>query len=392
MPEIVSVESNVDLVKYADREIYLVGTAHVSKQSSELVQDCIGKYQPDTVCLELCEPRYNSLSNPARWKETNIFEVIKSGRWYVLLAQLALAGFQRKLADKFGIKPGAEMLAAISTAKELGIPIYLIDREVRITLKRAWSKASIFSILRIMFSVILSLFSNEDIEEKDIEALKESDALTAMMAEFAAFLPGVKDALIDERDLFMIKRLHEAPGKRLVAIIGAGHVPGIKRHWNANILLDELNEIPPPRLSVKLISWGIPVAVVGLIVYGFFSSGVDTTKDMIVAWFLANGVLSALGTICALAHPLTVLTAFIAAPFTSLNPAIAAGWVAGAVEAYLRKPRVKDLETIGEDVTSFKGFWGNRVTRVLLVIGFANLGSVLGTAIGVGFVARLLAS
>lgn len=390
MPEITAVEPNVDLIRDDDRDIYLVGTAHVSRHSADLVERVIREREPDTVCVELCGSRYETLTNPEQWKKTDIYTVIKSGRAYVLMAQLALSAFQKKLAEELRIRPGEEMLRAIKAGEEGGAELSLVDRDVRTTLKRAWAEAGFFSSLKILFSLLLSMFGEHKVSEEEIERLKGSDELTMMIEEFAGALPGVKTALIDERDQYLAEKIRTSPGKTLVAVVGAAHTPGIKRQFGTPVDLAELERLPPPKKTFKIIGWGVPIVVLALIVTGFFVSGRETSEQMVIAWILANGVSAGIGTLIALAHPLTVLTAFCAAPLTSLNPTIAAGWVCGLMEAYLRKPRVVDLEHIADDIGTVKGIWTNRVIKVLLVVVLANLGSSIGTFVGVGWIASLL--
>ena len=356
-PVITEIEQNVDLIEFKDRKYYIIGTAHVSKSSADLVEKTIKEYNPDTVCLELDEQRFKSLKNPSKWKDTNLFDVIKSGKAYFLMAQLALASFQKKIANKLGVKPGEEMMRGISIAEETGSKIHLVDRDIKITLKRAWHSARTWSLVKMFFSFLFSLFSSEEMDEEQIEKLKEYDALTSAINEFSEYLPGIKTALLDERDLYLSKKILDCPGNNVVAVVGAGHVPGIKKSFATEIDLEKLEVIPKGKSIFKIIAWAIPAIILAMFAYGFFKAGSDTTVDMFSAWFLANGILSALGAVIALAHPVTILVAFIAAPFTSLNPMIAAGWVCGLVEVYLRKPRVKDLETISEDVLTAKGFW-----------------------------------
>ncbi len=390
MKEITELQQNIDLISFGERRIFLCGTAHVSKSSAELVREAVETHAPDVICVELCEPRLSSLRNPELWRETDIFEVVKSGRAYVLLAQLILSSFQKRLAEQFGVRPGEEMREAIRLAEEKGIRLEVVDREIRITLKRAWAEASFWSLLKLSSGLFASLFTQEEISEQEIEALKSGDTLSAMMAEFSDYLPEVKDVLIDERDRYMAAKIYASGGERVLAVVGAGHVPGIQRTLGADVDLASLEELPPPRAWVKTIAWGVPALILGMFVYGFIYSGAETSLEMLGVWFLANGTLSALGALLALAHPLTILTAFLAAPITSLNPTIAAGWVCGLVEALLRKPRVKDLESLADDVSSVRGFWSNRVSKVLLVIILANLGSVAGTLLGSFKVASLL--
>jgi pheromone shutdown-related protein TraB len=389
-PPHTEIEPNVDLIEHEGRSFFIIGTAHVSKDSADLVERTIRDRNPDTVAVELCESRFESLSNPDRWKETDIYTVIKSGRAYVLMAQLALSTFQKRLADEFGVRPGEEMHRAIKVSEETGAELSLVDREIRTTLKRAWATAGFWTLMKVLYQTILSTFHAQDISQEDIEKMKTGDELAVVLDEFSGSLPGVKVALIDERDQYLAAKIRNAPGDTVVAVVGAAHVPGIKRAFGAAIDLDVLDELPPPKKIFRIIGWGIPLLVIGLIVAGFITSGRETTEQMVMAWVLANGICAAIGTTLALAHPLTIITAFVAAPLTSLNPTIAAGWVCGLVEAWLRKPRVKDLESIGDDLGSVRGIWKNRVMKVLLVVVLANLGSSIGTFIGVGWVAALL--
>lgn len=389
-PQHSAIEPNVDLIEHEGRSFFVIGTAHVSQDSADLVERVIRERSPDTVAVELCESRFESLSNPERWKETDIYTVIKSGRAYVLMAQLALSTFQKRLADEFGVRPGEEMHRAIKVSKEAGAELHLADREIRTTLKRAWATAGFWTLMKVLYQTILSAFHAQEISKEDIEKMKTGDELAMVLDEFSGSLPGVKVALIDERDRYLAEKIRTAPGDTVVAVVGAAHVPGIKRAFGAAVDLDVLDELPPPKKIFRIIGWGIPLLVLALITAGFITSGRETTEQMVLAWILANGVSAAIGTIVALAHPLTILAAFLAAPITSLNPTIAAGWVAGLVEAWLRKPRVADLENIGDDLTSVRGIWSNRVIKVLLVVVLANLGSSVGTFIGVGWITALL--
>ncbi len=392
MVNITEIEPNVDLFEHDGRQFYIVGTAHVSKDSADLVERTIRKYTPDTVALELCDSRYETLSNPERWKETDIYTVIKSGRAYVLMAQLALSTFQKKIADEFGIRPGEEMHRAMQVSHELNIDISLADREVRTTLKRAWAGAGFWTLIKVVLTMFTAMFEKQDISKEDIEKLKEGDQLAMAIDEFSGSLPGVKTALIDERDRYLAAKIAASPGNSVVAVVGAAHVPGIKEAFGTDIDVAKLDELPPPKKIFKLIGWGVPVLLLALVITGFVISGRETSQQMVLAWVLANGISASIGTMVALAHPLTIVTAFIAAPITSLNPTIAAGWVCGMTEAYLRKPRVVDLEHIADDLTSARGIWSNRVIKVLLVVVLANVGSSIGTFIGVGWIVSLLGS
>lgn len=372
------------------RRFFLVGTAHVSKSSVDLVERVIREQRPTAVAIELCNSRYSAIIDPESWRHADIFNIIKSGKAYVLMAQLALASFQKKLGERLNSKPGDEMRKAIEVTNETGANLVLADRDVKITLKRAWSKASLWAIFKICFSMLASFFSDEELSEEDIEKLKQTDALENAIAEFSSHLPGVKEALIDERDLYLANKIFNAPGDKVVAVLGAGHIPGIKKALGSHIDIEPLEVIPPPRLSFKLFTWSIPTILIGLVAYGFFHAGAQVSAQMVITWCLATGVLAAIGALVALAHPLTIASAFFAAPLTTLHPVIAAGWVCGLVEAVVRKPRVIDLENLADSITSVRKLWSNRVSRILLVVIFANLGASIGTFVAFGSIWSLL--
>ena len=383
-------EQNVHLIEIDGKIIYIVGTAHISSKSAELVTRIIHLVRPNTVCIELCESRLSSLLNPNKWRETDLFEIIKSGRSYVLMAQLVLASYQKRLADKFKVRPGEEMHAAIQAAHEVQANLIPIDRDIRITLKRAWGASSLWSITKIFTALCSSIFSSEELSDEDIERLKQEDALTVVMSQLAEYLPDAKKALIDERDLYLAYKAFNASGERIVAVVGAGHVPGVLNKIGTYIDIAELETIPKTRKILSILGWSIPVLICAIIAYGFYSSGWDTFKNMALTWGITNGAFAALGTALTLAHPLTIITAFFTAPFMAMHPMFAVGWLCGLLEAILRKPLVSDFENIGEQLTSLKGIWKNRITHVLLVVAFANLGSVVGSILGTIGMFRLL--
>ena len=385
-----TVEPNVDRIFLGDKEILLVGTAHVSKNSAELVERIIREQKPDTVAVELCQSRYDAIRDPERWKNTDIVSVIRSGRVYVLMIQLLIAGFQRKLGAELHIKPGAEMVKAMEIAAEVGAKVALVDREVRITLKRTWASVGLWTSIKLIATILASVLSNKKIDEKEIERLKSADALEELMGEFSQKLPGVRTALIDERDQYLAQKIQSAEGKRIVAILGAGHVPGVTSWLGKAIEVSHLEIIPSKSFSRSVFEWVIPVVIVGMIAYGFFASGGDTSWEMIKAWVWITGFTAALGAAAALAHPVTVLVSFVVAPFTSINPFLAVGWFSGLVEAMIRKPRVADFETVTADIVTIKGMWTNRVTRILLVTALANLFASVGTVWGGWVLATML--
>jgi len=366
-----------------DTALTVVGTAHVSKESVVLVEEVIREQQPDIIAVELDSRRLETLLDPDKWKNTDLYKVIKDGNAHLLFIQLLLQSFQKKISDELGVKPGAEMLRAVELSKELGVELICIDREIRTTLKRAWASASAWSLVKVSFAMLGSLFETSSTVSKDeIEKLKEHDALSAALLEFSELLPDVKESLIDERDRYMAEKLRGLPnGKKIVAVVGAGHVPGMTIELTRTNDLNKLDEIPAKRGFFKFSGWIFPAVILILIVAGAFFGGASTSTEMVVSWILITGTFSALGALLSLAHPLSILAAFISAPLTTLHPLLAAGWFSGLSEVALNRPRVSDLERVGEDLGSLRGWWRNRVSRILLVVLFTNLGASVGAIV-----------
>jgi len=366
-----------------NKEIILVGTAHVSKESADLVETVINEEKPDTVSVELCDSRFQAISQKDKWRNMDIVKVIKEKKAFLLLMNLLLATFQKKIADKMNIKPGQEMITAIDAGKKIDAQIHLADRDIQITLSRIWRIMGLWEKLKMLFQFLLSMGDTDDISKEDIEKMKQEDVLQTLLADVEKTHPILRKILIDERDLYLTGKIKDAPGKKIVAVVGAGHVHGIKKYWNTDIDIKPLEELPPKSKIAGVLKWIIPAAVIIVFIVGFFYGGSQKGADMIWWWIAANGVFAGLGAIIALAHPYTILSSIIAAPLTSLNPMIAAGWVAGLVEAVSRKPKVKDLERLPEDILSVRGFWKNNATRILLVVVFTNLGSSIGTIVAI---------
>lgn len=371
-----------------DKQIILVGTAHVSKESVTLVKSVIEQENPDTVAVELCPSRFQTIKQKDQWREMDIIKVIKEKKAFLLLANFMLASFQKRIAAKLDIKPGAEMVQAIESGEAVGADIHLADRDIRVTLSRTWRTMGLWARIKLLFQLILSLGEVEDINEEDIENMKNQDVLESLLAELGQAMPVVKDILIDERDQYLCEKIRSAPGSKIVAVVGAGHVPGIKKYWENDIQLDKLEVLPPKSPLAGILKWLLPGAILILLAAGFYLGGKDAGTGMLTWWILANGILAGLGALIALAHPLTVVSSVLAAPLTSLNPMIAAGWVSGLVEAFTRKPRVKDFEKLPQDILSVKGFWQNKVTKILLVVVFTNLGSAIGTFVAIPMMLR----
>lgn len=371
-----------------EKVVTLIGTAHVSKESAELVQAVIEEQKPDTVCVELCESRHQAISQKDRWENTDIVKIIKEKKAFLLLSNLMLAAFQRRIAQKLGVTPGQEMIAALASAKSVGAETHLADRDIRITLSRTWRLMGLWDKIKLFFQLLLSMVDMEEITEEDVEKMKQEDVLETLLSEVGQHMPVIRNILIDERDRYLTEKIRNAPGEKIVAVVGAGHVPGIKKYWNVPIDVAALETLPPKRKYMGIIKWGLPALVAALLVAGFYRGGVNTGKEMVLGWILANGAFAGLGALLAMAHPLTLLSSVLAAPLTSLNPMIAAGWVSGLVEAMLRKPKVKDLENLSQDILSVRGFWKNKVTRILLVVAFTNLGSGIGTFVALPLIIK----
>lgn len=370
-----------------DREIYLVGTAHVSQKSVEDVRSIILAVRPDVVCVELDEARHRNLVNAQIWKNTDIVKIIRDGKAMLLLSSLIMSSFQKRIGKKLGVIPGAELLEAVHQAEEVGARIVLADRDIQITLKRTWANLNLRNKLKMVSQLVASLFVSEQIDDEMIEELKQEENLGDVLRLLAQEFPLVKGPLIDERDIYLAHRIKEAKGSRVVAVVGAGHVPGILEAFDQDTSVDELETIPRRSGMQPVLKWGIPALILALFAYGFYQGGSQESIQSIYIWFLANGILAAAGAALALGHPLAIAAAFLAAPLTSLNPMIAAGWVSGLVQALVKKPKVQDLESLPDDITTIRGFWKNAVSRILLVVVFSNLGSTLGTFIAGSWIA-----
>ncbi|MFP4259287.1 MAG: TraB/GumN family protein [Desulfovermiculus sp.] len=381
--------SSVTTVDVHGKTVHIVGTAHVSQASVDDVRRTISMTQPDTVCVELCPSRFQAMIQPDDWKKMDIYRVVKEKKSLFLLIQLILSAFYRSIARQLGVQPGAEMLAAVNMAKEQGAGLILADRDVNITLKRVWGYLSWWHKLKMLFHLLTSLILPHNVDEASIEDLKDKDQLEVVMDQMARSYPQVKKRLIDERDLYLAHSVQNAPGRVVVAVVGAGHVPGMVNALPTRIDTASLLELPPASMWPRILKWAIPIIILGLLLYGLIQ-GPEYSVQSISIWVLVNGVFSALAVSLALAHPITIASTFVAAPLTSLNPTIAAGWVAGLVQAWVKKPTVADLEDLPGALGSVRSFWLNPVCRILLVVVLANLGSSLGTFVAGSWIASRL--
>ncbi len=372
--------ANFVSLKYGEKEITLVKTAHISKNSVADVEEAVALINPDSICVELDKDRYETLNNREAWRENDIVKVIKDKKVGYLMVNIILASFQKRMAKKMDNTSGQEMITGIRLAKEGNKHLVLADRSIKTTFTRIWNKLTFMGKVKLLYTIVLSIFDDEDITEADLEELKKGDALEAAINDIGKGFPVVKEVLVDERDRYLAYKIKNAPGNKIVAVIGAAHANGIIKNIPLDDHIEELDDTAKKKGFGSLIKWLIPIAIVLMIVITFFHNQ-EVGLNQIKSWLLWNGGLSALGVLICLGHPLSILTAFVAAPITSLNPLLAAGWFAGLMEAAIRKPKVKDFEDLANDTATLKGFWHNRVTHILMVVIMANVFSTIGTIV-----------
>ena len=379
-------EDIVKTVRLGDTEVTLMGTAHVSQLSVEMVEEYIQTGGYDCIAVELCPPRLENLTNQAWWKNLDIYQVFRKKKAGLLLINLALSAYQKRLAERIGVEAGREMIRAVELANEKNIRLEVIDRDISTTLHRLVTEVSFWQKLKIVGGLVAGVFVGEEISEEQIEDLKRGDLLHSVVSEFGEELPEIKRVLIDERDEYMVGRLaqisqqSESP-KKILAVVGAGHLVGMLPTLDSPPDEDHLkilNDKPPPSQFGLYIGWGICAFILAMFVVGFRQSP-ELGGELVLTWVLFNGGFCALGTLIALGHPVSIIAGFFAAPLTSLNPTIGAGMVVGLVESYMRKPKVSDFETLREDIAVYSKWWKNRVARLLLIFFLSSFGSMIGT-------------
>jgi pheromone shutdown-related protein TraB len=371
---------NVKTLDYQNKKIILIATAHVSKESVELVRQVIEEVRPDSVCVELDEDRYNNIQNPEAWENTDIIKVIKSKRVGFLLVSIALSSYQKRIAEQLNTHVGGEMIQGIDSAKQFGATLVLADRKIQTTFLRIWRKLSLWEKGKLIVSLLFSFDDDSTVSDKDLQELLQADMLESVLIDMRKQFPKIGDILISERDQFLASKIKEAPGEKIVAVLGGAHVPGVMNEIFCSQDIDRILTIPPKKPVAKIVGWVIPAAVIALLLYAFFVNA-QTGLEQLSAWVLWTGILAGLFTALSLAHPLSILTSLIAAPFTTINPFLACGWFTGLVEATIKKPTVQDIQKIPEDIFSFKGFFKNRFLRIILVVFMANMGASIGTFI-----------
>lgn len=374
-------DENVTKVEYKGKEILLIATAHVSSKSVELVKQVIEEERPDSVCIELDEDRYNSIKNPKKWEETDITKVIKDKKAGYLLANMALSAYQKKIAKQLSTQVGGEMLQGMKSAEEIGAELILADRKIQTTFMRIWRKLNLWEKSKLLVSVLFSFDEEDtDITDQDLEELLKADMLESVLADMRKEFPKIGDILISERDQHLANKIREAPGKKIVAVLGGAHVPGVKDEIHREQDMERITTLPPKSPVTRIISWGIPIIILCLIIYAF-ALNIQTGLQQLSSWVLWNSILAGIFAVFAGAHPLSILTAAAMAPITSLNPLLACGWFAGLVQATIKKPTVQDVLNVNEDIFHLKGFYKNRFLKALLVVILANLGSSIGTIV-----------
>jgi pheromone shutdown-related protein TraB len=370
-------------------EYVVLGTAHVSRSSVDAVEALLAHEYFDAVAIELCDSRAQSMRDPEAFKQMDLFKVIRQGKAGMVAASLVLSTFQKRLADQSGIQPGAEMKAAMDGAEQRGLPIWLIDREVGTTLKRAWHSVGFWQRFGLLGGLLASVFEREEIEQGEIEKLKQGDLLESAFSEFASESKPLFQSLISERDAFMAARLREesahtatAEPRRVLVVIGAGHLKGLSgllrdQHDDPASTVAKLAATPPKARWPKWLAVALVLLVFAAIAYAFHRNAALGTQALL-SWVLFTGGFAALGAVAAGGHPLSILAAFIAAPIKPFRPGIPAGGISAMAEAWVRHPRVVDFDTLRDDIVHWSGWWKNRVARTLLNFFLVSIGTIIG--------------
>jgi pheromone shutdown-related protein TraB len=395
----VNLPSSVTEIVHEGTTYYIIGTAHVSQRSIDDVRQVIDEVKPDVVCVELDQVRYEALTKDSAFRDLDVFKVVREGRTLYLLAHLALSSYQRRIGAELGVKPGAELLAAAQEATARSIPVALIDRDINITLKRTWKNLGLWKRSLLLSSLIVGFEDEDDEDEEDddgekkapkstanvVEDLKEPKALSEMLTELGKQVPQIKGPLIDERDRYLASKAIEAgAGKRaVVAVVGAAHVPGMKEHWGKPVDRAALELIPPAGLLWRVIKWAIPVLFLVGLIYFWQQSEERSLVDMMARWILPTSIGAGLLTALAGGSIFSIATAIVVSPVAAIHPLLGTGMVVGVVEAWRRRPNVVDCEQLPEDIQTWRGFWRNRVTRILLIAVASGIGTAVGFWIGV---------
>ena len=379
-------KSDIYRIKKDDREFVLIGTAHISQVSKDLVRATIEAEAPDTVCVELDEGRLKSIKEPDLWKKTDLKQVIKNKQLGTLIANLVLGSYQKRMGAQTGVKPGSELKEAVDCAEGRGTELVLADRDIKITLRRTWACTPWYRKLSLLGGLFASIFDKTEVSEEDLAKIKEQDALSAMMQDFGKSFPEVKQVLIDERDQFLASKIKNAPGKKIVAVVGAGHMNGIAKIIEEDRELpseESISVIPKSAPIWKIIGWAIPVAIIASIIAVGVHAGFEKAGELSLQWAMLTGGGAMLGTVIAGGHPVTILVALVAAPFTGLTPLIGVGFFTALTQVYMRPPRVSEMETLADDIWQVRRWWKNRVTRGILCFLCPGIPAIIGKILAI---------
>jgi pheromone shutdown-related protein TraB len=376
--------TDVDVIHANGRTFFLVGTAHISRESVDLVRQIIEKERPDRVCIELDQKRMAALRQPDAFAALDLKHVIRTQQLASMFLNLILASYQKRLGGAVGVIPGAELLEAAKVAEARGIPISLCDRDVRVTLRRTWATMSWWRKSYLLSSLLVAVFERPELDEEGLRELRQQDVTTRLIEELGKEFPSIKTVLIDERDTYLAQKIRDAPGEKIVAVVGAGHRAGVRKKLADGEAVDlaPLEVVPPVSAAWKWAGWSIPVLILGSIAYIGWTKGAAAAGHNILFWVAASGIPSFIGALFALAHPLTAVGAFLAAPITTLTPVLGVGHVAALLQAYLRPPLVREFQTVGEEIGSLRKWWSNRLLRILLVFILTTLGGMFGMFVG----------
>jgi len=389
-------------IEYQGTRVAVLGTAHVSKASTDKVQQLLESDAYDTVAVELCESRYKTMESPENFLDMDLGQVVRQRKLFRVVAILILSGYQQRVAERLGVEPGAEMKTAIRLAKARDLSVALIDREIGITFKRVYRSMSFWRKVLLFNTLVASLFYTEDISAKEVEHIKQGRTFEAIFDQLPMSIRNIKTVLLDERDSYMAAKIKQHIAahkpKSLLAIVGAAHLPGIVRELKQSSdaleatskpnetrspqeTIEKYDRVPPRKQYTRFIPWLIVAAILAGFAYGF-AQETQVGLDLVVDWILINGGLAAIGALLAAAHPLTIVSVFFAAPLTSINPTIGAGVVAAAVELFLKKPKVSDFATLKKDTAKLSGWRRNRVAKIAMIFVLSSIGSAIGTYIG----------
>lgn len=375
---------DVEFLRYRDRDIILVGTAHISAESVQLVHKVIDEQRPDQVCIELDDRRYQALVERTRWEGLDLRQVIRDRQLATLFLNFLLSSYQKRLGGKLGVMPGSELLEAARSAEALDIPVVLCDRDIRITLRRAWSALSFLDKSKLLASVLVGLFEEQQLDEEELRRIRERDVLSELMNELGRVMPALRRVLIDERDAYLAQRIRDTTGQKIVVVVGAGHVMGMRFALEQDLPVDmqEITRIPEVPMLWRVLGWVLPALILAAIAGIAVNKGMQAATDSALYWVVANSIPAAIGTALAFGHPLTVLAALISAPFTSLSPLIGVGHVTAFVQAYVHSPRVHEFSSVTEDLAVASRWWSSRLLRVLLVFMLSSIGGLIGVWVG----------